>query len=94
MTTAGVDNIVYQGPSSYYNMIENKIHEERESIVKDLLTVPNGIYQAHTEPKTELFVSRHPDLSHNNSQWHSLQTTKIAQSLARSSRRLVSAIVK
>lgn len=57
ITAAGIDKMVPQIPSSHYDMIEHEMRDERESIVKDLLTVLGSIDQVNMEPNADSFVS-------------------------------------
>lgn len=58
ITAAGIDGMVPQIPTSHYDMIENEMREERESIVKDLLVVLGSIDQVNMEPNADSFVSQ------------------------------------
>lgn len=56
ITAAGIDSMIPQA-SSHYDMVENEMREERESIVKDLLVVLGSIDQVNMEPNGDSFVS-------------------------------------
>ncbi|GIZ48809.1 hypothetical protein CKM354_001185600 [Cercospora kikuchii] len=58
ITAAGIDNMVPQVPTSHYDMIEHEMHDERESIVKDLLTVLGSIDQVNMEPNADSFTMK------------------------------------
>jgi hypothetical protein len=57
ITAAGIDNMMSQAPTSHYDMLENEMREERETIVKDLLVVLGSIDQVNMEPSADSFVS-------------------------------------
>lgn len=58
VTAAGIDGMLPQAPTSGgYDMTEHEFREERESIVKDLLTVLSNIEQVNMEPNADSFVS-------------------------------------
>ncbi|EMF12415.1 uncharacterized protein SEPMUDRAFT_149101 [Sphaerulina musiva SO2202] len=58
ITAAGIDKMVPQIPSSHYDMIEHEMRDERESIVKDLLTVLGSIDQVNMEPNADSFTMK------------------------------------
>jgi hypothetical protein len=57
ITAAGLDGIVPQAPTSHYDMTGQEMRQEREEIVKDLLTVLSSINQVNMEPNADSFVS-------------------------------------
>ncbi|CAK4034425.1 Zn(II)2Cys6 transcription factor like [Lecanosticta acicola] len=58
ITAAGIDGMVPQIPTSHYDMIENEMRDERESIVKDLLVVLGSIDQVNMEPNGDSFTMK------------------------------------
>ncbi|KAF2173866.1 hypothetical protein M409DRAFT_16136 [Zasmidium cellare ATCC 36951] len=58
ITAAGIDGMVPQVPTSHYDMVENEMKEERESIVKDLLVVLGSIDQVNMEPNADSFTMK------------------------------------
>ncbi|GAB7360961.1 hypothetical protein MBLNU230_g0944t1 [Neophaeotheca triangularis] len=55
---AGIDGMVPQVPTSHYDMTEHEMREEKESIMKDLLTVLGSINQVNMEPNADSFAMK------------------------------------
>lgn len=57
VTGVGLDTLLAQAATSAYGAGEKEMMEERESIIKDLLTVMSSIDQVNMEPNADSFVS-------------------------------------
>ena len=75
ITQAGLDGLLPQAPTSDHDYIELEMKHERESIVKDLLTVLSTIREVHMEPNADSFVS-HPAMSSNPRQVANLSSNR------------------
>lgn len=58
---AGLDGLLPRVPNSEEDLIEREMKLERETIVKDLLTVLSTIQEVHMEPNADSFVSHLPN---------------------------------
>ncbi|EME42376.1 hypothetical protein DOTSEDRAFT_73264 [Dothistroma septosporum NZE10] len=58
ITAAGIDGMIPQQPTSHFDMIEQEMREERESIVKDLLIVLGSVDQVNMEPNADSFTMK------------------------------------
>ncbi|KAF2772535.1 hypothetical protein EJ03DRAFT_341556 [Teratosphaeria nubilosa] len=58
ITAAGLDGILPQGPTSHFDLSGHEMKQEREDIVKDLLTVLSSINQVNMEPNADSFTMK------------------------------------
>ncbi|KAK5124518.1 hypothetical protein LTR85_001735 [Meristemomyces frigidus] len=58
ITAAGLDGMLPQPPTSHFDMTGQEMRQEREDLVKDLLTVLGSINQVNMEPNGDSFTMK------------------------------------